>query len=99
MNDYYLNNFDIIETASSVEEELGIRMHLDIVFNDQMLNKYFNYDYQKEEDTLIINFEIEEGSASIEIYNTLSLDYNEEIGYDFNSVLTTHIENQGRVLY
>ena len=99
MNDYYLNNFDIIETASSVEEELGIRMHLDIVLNDQMLNKYFNYDYQKEEDTLIINFEIEEGSASIEIYNTLSLDYNEEIGYDFNSVLTTHIENQGRVLY
>lgn len=99
MNDYYLNNFDIIETASSVEEELGIRMHLDIVFNDQMLNKYFNYDYQKEEDTLIINFEIEEGSASIEIYNTLSLNYNEEIGYDFNSVLTTHIENQGRVLY
>lgn len=97
-NNYYLNNFDIIETAASIEEELGIQMHLDIVFNDQMLNKYFNYNYSPDDDTLVINFEIDEGSASIEIYNTLSLDCNEEIDYEFNNVLTTHISNQGRTI-
>ena len=97
-NDFYLNNFDIIETAASIEEELGIRMHLDIVFNDQILNKYFNYNYTPDDDTLVINFEIEEGSASIEIYNTLSLDCSEEIDYDFNNVLTTHISNLGRTI-
>ena len=99
MNNCHLNNFDIIETASSVEEELGIRMHLDIVFNDQMLNKYFNYDYSPKDDTLVINFEIEEGSASIEIFNTLSLENEEEIDYDFNHVLISHIKNKGRSLY
>lgn len=98
MNNYHLNNFDIIETASSVEDELGIRMHLDIVFNNQMLNKYFNYKYDPKDDTLVINFEIEEGSASIKIQNTLSLESEKEIDYDFNNILLNHIENKGRIL-
>jgi hypothetical protein len=93
-NDF--DTFDIIETAASIEYELGIQMHLDIVFNNLMLNKYFNYDYSVSDDSLTINFEIDEGSASIEIVNALGKSHTDDIDYSFNEVLNTHIENLGR---
>jgi len=89
--DYY----DFAETAAVIEKELGIRMHLDIVFNNQLLNKYFNYSYNKKEDILTINFELDEGSATMNIYELYSEEV-DDFDYDFNDVLKKHIENLGR---
>lgn len=89
--------FDFIETAASLEKELGISMHLDIVFNNQLLNKYFNFHYNDNDDILTINFEINEGSASINIYNLYSDDY-DDFDYDLNDILRKHIKNSGREL-
>jgi hypothetical protein len=98
-----LDRFDIIETTVCIEKEIGVNMHLDVVFNENILNTYFNYDLNKNEDILTINFEIDEGSASLCIYNAFGLldeesNENLEFDYDYNDVLKRHIKNLGRVL-
>ena len=86
---------DFIETASIVEKEIGINMHLDLVFNKQMLNKYFDYDYDKKDDALRLNFEIDEGSAEVVLYNinTPNID---SLDYDYNNVVRNCMINLHR---
>ena len=78
---------DFYEIADCVEREIGIDMHLDIVFSEE-LNQYFNYRYDYAEDTITLNFEIDKGTASIDIVNAQSPNYS----YRMNDVLTEYIE-------
>ena len=62
-------------------------MHLDIIFSDE-LNQYFNYRYDYAEDTITLNFEVDKGTASIDIVNAQSPNYS----YRMNDILTRHVE-------
>ena len=90
-----MNLDDFIETASIIEKELGINMHLDLVFNKQMLNKYFDYDYDKKDDALRLNFEIDEGSAEVVLYN-INAANNESLDYDYNNTVRNCMINLRR---
>ena len=87
-----------IETASIIEKEIGINMHLDLVFNRQMLNKYFDYNYNKKDDVLHLNFEIDEGSAEVVLYNINTLCNNDitDCDYDYNNVVRNCMINLNR---
>jgi len=78
---------DFYEIADGVEQEIGIDMHLDIIFSDE-LNQYFNYKYDYAEDTITLNFEVDKGTASIDIINAQSPNYS----YRMNNVLTNYVE-------
>ena len=78
---------DFYEIADGVEQELGIDMHLDIIFSEE-LNQYFNYKYDYAEDTITLNFEVDKGTASIDIVNAQSPNYS----YRMNDVLTEYVE-------
>lgn len=78
---------DFYEIADGVEQEIGIDMHLDIIFSDE-LNQYFNYRYDYAEDTITLNFEVDKGTASIDIVNAQSPNYS----YRMNDILTRHVE-------
>ena len=78
---------DFYEIADGVEQEIGINMHLDIIFSDE-LNQYFNYKYDYAEDTITLNFEVDKGTASIDIINAQSPNYS----YRMNNVLTNYVE-------
>lgn len=80
---------DFYEIADGVEQELGVKMYLDIIFSNE-LNKYFNYRYNYDEDTITLNFEIDKGTASIDIVNAQSPNYS----YRMNDILTKHIETR-----
>lgn len=90
-----MNLDDFIETASIIEDEIGINMHLDLVFNRQMLNKYFDYDYDKKDDALRLNFEIDEGSAEVVLYNINSTNVG-SLDYDYNNVVRNCMINLRR---
>ena len=79
---------DLYENIYGVEQEIGIDLHLDIIFSDE-LNSYFNYQYDYSEDTITLNFEVNEGTASIDIINAQSENYS----YRMNNVLTKYIED------
>ena len=78
---------DFYEIADGVEHEIGVNMHLDIIFSDE-LNQYFNYRYDYEKDTITLNFEVDKGTASIDIVNAQSPDYS----YRMNDVLSKYVE-------
>ena len=78
---------DFYEIADGVEQEIGVDMHLDIIFSDE-LNQYFNYQYDYAEDTITLNFEVDKGTASIDIVNAQSPNYS----YRMNDVLTKYVE-------
>ena len=78
---------DFYEIADGVEQEIGIDMHLDIIFSEE-LNQYFNYKYDYAEDTITLNFEVDKGTASIDIVNAQSPNYS----YRMNDVLTEYVE-------
>ncbi len=80
---------DFYEIATGAEREIGVNMHLDIIFNDE-LNKYFNYGYDYDNDIITLNFEVNEGSASLQIINAQSPDYS----YKINNVLLKYIETK-----
>ena len=80
---------DFYEIADGVEQEIGVKMYLDIIFSNE-LNKYFNYRYNYDEDTITLNFEIDKGTASIDIVNAQSPNYS----YRMNDILTKHIETR-----
>lgn len=86
---------DFIETASIIEKEIGINMHLDLVFNKQMLNKYFDYVYNKKDDALHLSFEIDEGSAEVVLYNLNTPDV-DSLDYDYNNVVRNCMINLHR---
>lgn len=79
---------DFYEIAYGVEKEIGVDMYLDIIFSDE-LNKYFNYKYNYEDDIITLNFEVEKGTASIDIVNAQSPGFS----YRFNKVFEKHIES------
>lgn len=79
---------DFYEIADGVEQEIGVNMYLDIIFSNE-LNKYFNYKYDYDDDIITLNFEVEKGSASIDIVNAQSPNYS----YRFNKVFENHIES------
>lgn len=79
---------DFYEIAGGVEQEIGVNMYLDIIFSNE-LNKYFNYKYDYDDDIITLNFEVEKGSASIDIVNAQSPNYS----YRFNKVFENHIES------
>ena len=78
---------DFYEIADGVEQEIGVDMHLDIIFSDE-LNQYFNYRYDYAEDTITLNFEVDKGTASIDIVNAQSPNYS----YRMNSILRKYVE-------
>ena len=78
---------DFYEIADGVEKEIGIDMYLDIIFSDE-LNQYFNYRYDYAEDTITLNFEVDKGTASIDIVNAQSPNYS----YRMNDILTRYVE-------
>ena len=78
---------DFYEIADGVEQEIGVDMHLDIIFSEE-LNQYFNYKYDYAEDTITLNFEVDKGTASIDIVNAQSPNYS----YRMNDVLTEYVE-------
>ena len=78
---------DFYEIADGVEQEIGIDMHLDIIFSDE-LNQYFNYRYDYAEDTITLNFEVDKGTASIDIVNAQSPNYS----YRMNDILAKYVE-------
>ena len=78
---------DFYEIAGGVEQEIGVNMHLDIIFSDE-LNQYFNYRYDYAEDTITLNFEIDKGTASIDIVNAQSPNYS----YRMNDILSKYVE-------
>ena len=80
---------DFYEIADGVEQEIGVDMHLDIVFSDE-LNQYFNYRYDYAEDTITLNFEVERGTASIDIVNAQSANYS----YRMNDILRKYVETK-----
>lgn len=78
---------DFYEIADGVEQEIGVDMHLDIVFSDE-LNQYFNYRYDFAKDTITLNFEVDKGTASIDIVNAQSPNYS----YRMNDILRKYVE-------
>jgi hypothetical protein len=80
---------DFYEIADGAEQEIGVNMYLDIIFSDE-LNKYFNYKYNYDDDVITLNFEVEKGSASIDIVNAQSPNYS----YRFNNIFEKHIESE-----
>ena len=78
---------DFYEIADGVEQEIGVDMHLDIIFSEE-LNQYFNYKYDYAEDTITLNFEVDKGTASIDIVNAQSPNYS----YRMNDVLTEYVK-------
>lgn len=81
---------DFHEIAKGAEEEFGIKMYIDLIFSEE-LNKYFNYKYDYENDIITLNFEVDDGSASLDIVNAQSPDFS----YRMNDVLTKYIEETG----
>jgi len=80
---------DIYDRAICAETDLELNLHLDLVFNEEELNNYFNYHYDYEEDILLINFELNEGGAQLQIEGINSDCWN----YKFNDILIQHIKN------
>lgn len=78
---------DFYEIADGVEQEIGVNMYLDIIFSDE-LNQYFNYRYDYVKDTITLNFEIDKGTASIDIVNAQSPNYS----YRMNDILSKYVE-------
>ena len=80
---------DIFETAAIAEDYLEIDLYLDLVFDNEELNSYFNYSYNYENDVITINFELDEGSAQLKIEDAQS----SENTYLYNDILIKHINN------
>jgi len=81
---------DFYEIAKGVEQEFGIDMHLNVIFSEE-LNTYFNYKYDYENDVITLNFEVDDGTASLDIVDAQSPDYS----YRMNNVLSRYIEESG----
>lgn len=77
---------DIYEIAAGAQEEIGINMHLDIIFSEE-LQQYFNYSYDYAEDIIVLNFELEFGSAKLSIINAQSPDYSYVMNSDLKEYL------------
>tara|TARA_B100001989_G_C24550373_1_gene474080 strand:+ start:5263 stop:5547 length:285 start_codon:yes stop_codon:yes gene_type:complete len=93
-----MNSYDLMVAAEVIEDTLGIDMYLDIVFQEDYLNTYFNYNYNTSKDILSINFELDEGSGNIRIFNVKKDDFENVIDFSVNKVVEKHIERQGRFL-
>ena len=93
-----MNSYDLMVAAEVIEETLGIDMYLDIVFENECLNKYFNYKYCDKKETLSIGFELEEGGGNIKIFNVQKEDVENVIDYKVNQVVRNHLANLGRHL-
>lgn len=76
------------EVAFQFSLQYKIDMHLDIVFSDE-LNTYFNWSYTEEDDTLCIEFQVDEGSALFEIKHVQTPEY----FITMNDVLRQHFLN------
>lgn len=80
---------DLYETAAFLEKKLNINMYLDLVFDEEELNHYFNYSYDYVEDVIKLQFEVDEGEASVIINKAFSEDFD----YELNATLKSHIKN------
>lgn len=72
-----LHKSDLKDLAAKIENALNIDMYLNDIFSED-LNLYFNYDYSAEDDFLQLNFEIEEGPASLKILD-ISFPFTEDL--------------------
>lgn len=86
MNKIEFNNDDLYEIAAEEADVLGIDMYLDLIFSKE-LSTYFNFNYNQYEDTVVYNFEVDEGGASLKISN---LSWDPQVY--LNDVLVEHIE-------
>lgn len=93
-----MNSYDLMVAAEVIEETLGIDMYLDIVFEKDYLNKYFNYNYNAHKDVLSINFELNEGGGNIKIFNVQKDDVENVIDFKVNNVVERHVKSLGRSL-
>lgn len=82
---------DFYEIAEGAEREIGVDMHLDVIFSEE-LNTYFNYKYDYANDVITLNFEVDSGTATLDIVDAQSPDYS----YRMNNILTKYIEESGK---
>ena len=80
---------DIYNFAEEVQEDLGVNLFLNDIFSDD-LNHYFNYKHIPNKDIVILNFEVDEGTATIEIVNIDDIDYE----YTSNENFDKYFERQ-----
>lgn len=73
---------DIYNFAEEVQEDLGVNLFLKYIFSED-LNHYFNYKYVSDKDTVVLNFEVDEGTATIEIVNIDDIDYEYTVNENF----------------
>ena len=59
---------NLLVAVKEAEEYFGINLHTEDVFSDR-LNSYFNYHYNKSNDILELNIELDQGGAFLIIEN------------------------------
>lgn len=75
---------DIIDI---VKAENNISLDTKLITGN-ILNDYFNYKYIKEKDELIVNFEVNEGSASFKIINASCPEFDFKVS--LNEIANAH---------
>lgn len=78
---------DFYDIAINAQHEIGVDMYLDAIFSEH-LNAYFNYKYDYANDVITLNFEVDDGTATLDIVDSQTADYS----YKMNSILTKYIE-------
>lgn len=61
-----INDKDLLEAATIIEEEYEIDIYKDIIFSDE-LNAYFSFNVNNEIDEIIFNVEVDEGGAEFTV--------------------------------
>ena len=84
-----MQNEEFYKAVIDAQNYFGVSLYLDLVFSDE-LNKYFNYTYCKEKDSVKINFQVEEGEATLLITDLTKND----IDYKLNTVMTNYLSKK-----
>ncbi len=81
-----INNDDILQAATIIEEEYEIDIYKDIIFSQQ-LNAYFNFNVNEEIGEITFSFEVDEGGAEFVV-----TDYFDECLISCNDVARKYIK-------
>lgn len=88
----------IYNFAEEVQEDLGVDLFLKDIFSED-LNHYFNYEYLPNKNTVILNFEVDEGTATIEIININDIDYEYTANKNFEEYFKREKSSTKELLY
>lgn len=81
-----INNDDILQAATIIEEEYEIDIYKDIIFSDE-LNAYFNFNINDETNEITFNVEVDEGTAEFVVS-----DYFDECLVSCNNIAKSYIK-------